>query len=111
RLRAFSGDHGLRRFSGVGVTLPVHLGEDLDFRAVREFLDSRGYTSEAAADRMGLARLDEIGSYDRFDVERRDRNLAIRDPLSTIVRLFLCGFALDAADAAQFLPSEILNAM
>jgi len=91
--------------------LTVRLGDDAHFRTVREFLDSSGFTSEAASERMGLARLDDIGSYNLFDVERRERNLAIRDPLSALVRLFLIGLALDTADAGQFLPSGVLNAM
>src|SRR6266852_9513035 len=93
------------------MTLTVQLGDDAHFRAVREFLDSCGYTSEAAAERMGLASLYDIGRFDLVDVEKRERNLAIRDPLSTIVRLFLCGLALDPADAAKLVPSGVSSAM
>src|SRR5262249_26556187 len=104
-----SGADGLRRLSGARMTLPVRLGEDADFRTVREFLDSSAFTSEAVAERMGLARLYDIEHFELFDVEQREKNLAIQDALGTLVRLFLAGFALP--DNEHFLPSGVLAAM
>src|SRR5258708_19635335 len=92
------------------MTLPLHLGDDQHFRTVRDFLDGCGYTTEAAAERMGLARLEHLGRFELCDVDQRERNLAIRDPLGAIVCLFLAGRFLEDTDP-PFLPPRPREAL
>src|ERR1035438_762103 len=86
----------------------LHLGEDSAFRRVREFLDHCGYTPEAAADRIGFARLDQLAQYTLCDQAKRERNLRIRDPLNAAVKLFLCGQIMDEAELNGLVPAEVL---
>jgi hypothetical protein len=89
----------------------LRLGEDSAFRRVREFLDQSGYTPEAAADRIGFARLDQLAQYTLCDQAQRARNLQIRDPLNAAVKLFLCGQLMDEEELSGLVPRDVLAAM
>lgn len=89
---------------------PLQLGDETQFRLVREFLDGCGYTEPAAADRIGFERLDQIGQYQLCDHAKRERNLWIRDPLNVAVKLFLSGEALDPAEVQEFVPESVRGA-
>ncbi|MGH9593489.1 MAG: methyltransferase, partial [Bryobacteraceae bacterium] len=90
---------------------PLQLGDEAQFRLVREFLDGCGYTEPAAAERIGFERLDQLGQFQLCDHAKRDRNLLIRDPLGVVVKLFLCGQALDSAEVQEFVPEPVRAAM
>ena len=89
----------------------LRLGEDSAFGCVRDFLDHCGYTSEAAANRIGFAKLDHLAQYTLCDQAKRERNLRIRDPLNAAVKLFLCGQIMDEAQLSGLVPAEVLAAM
>jgi hypothetical protein len=92
-------------------TLPIHLGDEAQFRLVREFLDVCGYTESAAADRMGLQRLDHLTTYHMYDHAKRERNLLIRDPLGVVVNLFLRGQEVEPSEVEEFVPEPVRSAM
>ncbi len=89
----------------------LRLGEDSAFICVRDFLDLCGYTPEAAADRIGFARLDQLAQYTLCDQAKRERNLRIRDPLNAAVKLFLCGQIMEEAELSGLVLAEVLAAM
>ncbi len=89
----------------------LRLGDDAAFRCAREFLDQCGYTAEAAADRIGFARLDQLAQFTLCDQAKRERNLRIRDPLNAAVKLFLCGQIMDQAELGGLVPTEVLAAL
>ncbi len=89
----------------------LRLGEDSAFRCARDFLDHCGYTAEAAADRIGFARLDQLAQYTLCDQAKRERNLRIQDPLNAAVKLFLCGQFVDETELSGLVPAEALAAM
>jgi hypothetical protein len=93
------------------VTLPLKLGDEAPFRIVREFLEGYGYTSSAAADRLGLPRLDQINQYQDCDQAKRERNLSIRDPLNVIIKLFLNGLPVDPAEFQELIPETARTAL
>lgn len=89
----------------------LRLGTDEKFAAVRGFLDACAFTDANAAERLGFARLDQIGRYELMDHAKRDKGLKIRDSLGILVKLFLCGWIVPAAETEEFIPGEVLAAM
>lgn len=91
--------------------IPLQLGSQREFGQVRAFLDRSGYTPEAAAERIGFPRLDQLNQPALCDYASRERNLSVRDALSALVRLFLCGQRMQEKDAAAVIPRDALAAL
>ena len=89
------------------MSFPIHLTAAEHFRAAREYFDDSGYTGAAAAERMGVERLEQIGRYEFCNVAARDRNLRQTDPLSILVRLFIAGQIVDTA----LVPSALADSL
>jgi SAM-dependent methyltransferase len=89
----------------------LRLGTGQQFAAVRQFLDACAFTDANAAERLGFARLDQIGRYELMDHAKRDVGLKVRDALGALVKLFLCGWILPAAETEEFIPAPVLSAM
>jgi methylase of polypeptide subunit release factors len=91
--------------------MPLRIGSEESFRAVREFFDGCGYTEEAAAARIAIPRLADLSEFHLCDRAQRERNLRLRDALGVVVKLFLLGHALDATEAREFIPPPVFDAM
>jgi SAM-dependent methyltransferase len=95
----------------MGNQIRIAHGEAEDFRRVREFLPASGFTAPAAAERLGLSDLNDFTDEFACDREKRDVNLRIADSLGVLVRLFLSGVYVPAAEVESHIPEPPLGAM
>jgi methylase of polypeptide subunit release factors len=90
---------------------PLRVGPDSAFKIVREFLGRSDYTDRSAAARLGFERLDLIGRYDLCDHQARERHFRSADALNTLIKIFILGQAIPAAEVCGTVPSDVLGAM
>ena len=90
-------------------SIPLRLGTDDEFAALRSALDAAGYTEPAICERLGLQKLSQF----QFVTERRPppRTLTENpDSLDLLIRLFLENEPVER-DTARTLPLDILAAL
>jgi len=90
-------------------SIPLRLGTDDEFAALRSALDTAGYTEPAICERLGLQNISQF----KFVTELRSPSRTLTknpDSLDLLIRLFLENEPLER-DAAQTLPLNILAAL
>lgn len=96
-------------YSGAPQAIPLRLGTDDEFSALRSVLHAAGYTEHAICERLGLQNISQF----RFRAECRTQPRPAaenRDTLDLFIRLFLDSEPLEQ-DTARALPLELLTAL
>lgn len=95
--------------SGAPHPIPLRLGTDDEFSALRSSLDAAGYTEPAICERLGLQKLSQF----KFVTELRPAPQALTenpDSLDVLIRLFLENEPVER-DSARTLPLDLLAAL
>ena len=95
--------------NGSPPSIPLRLGADHEFAALRSYFNAADYTEQAICERLGLQKLSQF----KFVTELRPppRTLTENpDSLDLLIRLFLENEPLDR-NAVQFLPLDLLTTL
>jgi SAM-dependent methyltransferase len=90
-------------------SIPLRLGADHEFAALRSALDGAGYTEPAVCERLGIQKISQF----QFATERRPAPRTLTedpDSVDLLIRLFLENEPVEC-DTARTLPLDILAAL
>jgi methylase of polypeptide subunit release factors len=85
---------------------PLRFGTDVEFAAVRNYLNASGYTLETVA-----ARVHETLPYEFTQLRPGPGDAALQDALDLLIRLFLRGETFAPAQMLRLVPVDVLSAM